>query len=151
MIALQIPALLAYRDVAMRVVSASCKVFATGSVRMAPQAFQDEVVSALGEAFNNTVIHAYRGRDDGRVTIEIEPRTDVLEIRVIDDGTSFDPASIPDPVLGDLPESGMGLFIIRSFMDEVLYRSGPPNVLLLRKSLLTPPLLGSTPAPPADR
>lgn len=135
----------------MRVVSASCKIFAARSERMEPQAFQDEVVSALGEAFNNTVMHAYRGRDDGRVTIEIEPKADVLEIRVIDDGTSFDPSSIPDPELGDLPESGMGLFIIRAFMDEVSYRSGPPNVLLLRKCLLTPPQLGSSSSPPAAR
>ncbi|MGZ3416649.1 MAG: ATP-binding protein [Polyangiales bacterium] len=133
MISLQVPALLTYRDVAMRVVSASCKIFAMQAKQ--PQEFQDHVVSALGEAFNNTVIHAYRGRSDGRVTIEIEPQAEMLEIRIIDNGVSFDLSAVPTPELDDLPESGMGLFIIRSFMDEVAYRSGPPNVLSLRKRL----------------
>jgi serine/threonine-protein kinase RsbW len=69
------------------------------------------------------------------VTIEVEPKADLLEIRIIDNGTSFDLAAVPTPELDDLPESGMGLFIIRSFMDDVAYRSGPPNVLYLRKCL----------------
>ena len=34
-----------------------------------------------------------------------------------------------------LPESGMGLFIIRSFMDEVVYEPGSPNVLRIAKCL----------------
>jgi serine/threonine-protein kinase RsbW len=119
-ISLQVPALLTYRDVAMRVVSAACKIFAADSKRLEPREFQEQVVSAVGEAFNNTVLHAYRGRSDGRVTIEVEPNGD---------------AAVPIPELEELPESGMGLFIIRSFMDEVVYRSGPPNVLSLRKCL----------------
>jgi len=134
-ISLQVPALLTYRDVAMRVVSASCKIFAQNLKSTDPQKFQEEIVSAAGEAFNNTVLHAYRGRVDGRVTIEVEPKADLLEIRIIDNGTSFDLSAVPTPELDDLPESGMGLFIIRSFMDDVAYRSGPPNVLYLRKCL----------------
>ena len=135
MISLQVPALLLYRDVAMRVVSASCKIIAASIKTAEPQRFQEELVSALGEAFNNTVIHAYRGREDGRVTIEIDPRPDLLEVRIIDEGTSFDLSAVPTPELDELPESGMGLFIMRSFMDDVAYRSGPPNILYLRKAL----------------
>jgi serine/threonine-protein kinase RsbW len=134
-ISLQVPALLTYRDVAMRVVSASCKVFAADAKQLPPQQFQEQVVSAVGEAFNNTVLHAYRDRADGRVTIEIEPKGELLEIRIIDSGTSFDLSAVPTPHLDELPESGMGLFIIRSFMDDVAYRSGPPNILYLRKCL----------------
>lgn len=119
----------------MRVVSAGCKIFASDSKRVTPQQFQEEVVSALGEAFNNTVFHAYRGRPDGRVTIEVEPQGDLLEVRIIDEGITFDLSAVPTPDLDELPESGMGLFIIRSFMDDVSYRSGPPNVLSLRKRL----------------
>lgn len=135
MISLQVPALLTYRDVAMRVVSAACKIFAADSKRLEPKDFQDQLVSAVGEAFNNTVLHAYRGRSDGRVTIEVEPKGETIEVRIIDTGTSFDLAAVPVPELDELPESGMGLFIIRSFMDDVVYRSGPPNVLSLRKCL----------------
>ena len=37
--------------------------------------------------------------------------------------------------LDALPESGLGLFIIRSFMDEVKYVPGSPNVLSMTKYL----------------
>jgi serine/threonine-protein kinase RsbW len=126
--------LLTYRDVAMRVVSASCKIFAMDA-KMGAQPFQEQLVSAFGEAFNNTVLHAYEGRRDGRVTIEIERSDVTVEIRLIDDGESFDLEKVPTPELDELPESGMGLFIIRSFVDDVSYRAGPPNVLRLTKRL----------------
>lgn len=133
MIKLQVPAKLTYRDVALRVISAGCKVFAS-RVDL-PVEFQDQVVSAIGEAFNNTVLHAYRGRPEGKVTIEFDPQDKQLEIRIIDDGQSFDLSAVPTPELDELPESGMGLFIMRAFMDEVSYQAGPPNVLYLRKCL----------------
>jgi serine/threonine-protein kinase RsbW len=50
-----------------------------------------------------------------------------------DTGQSFDPDTIGPPELDELPEGGMGLFIMRSFMDEVDYHPGPPNVLRLKK------------------
>lgn len=135
MIKLQVPAELTYRDVALRVVSASCKVFAGRSAAVEPREFQDQVVSAVGEAFNNTVLHAYRGRPEGRVTIEVELLHEAVEIRIIDEGVAFDLSAVPTPELDELPESGMGLFIMRAFMDDVSYRPGPPNVLRLRKCL----------------
>ncbi len=48
---------------------------------------------------------------------------------MLDDGVSFDPAAVPVPDLDGLPESGMGLYIIRSFVDDLSYEPGPPNAL----------------------
>jgi serine/threonine-protein kinase RsbW len=51
---------------------------------------------------------------------------------MVDEGQPFDPSGyqkLPD----SLPEGGMGLFIIRSFVDEVRYVGGPPNTLTLVK------------------
>jgi serine/threonine-protein kinase RsbW len=67
------------------------------------------------------------------VDIEIESDEDGIVIRLMDTGQSFDPASLEAPSFEDLPESGMGLFIIKSFMDEVGYCPGSPNVLRLVK------------------
>lgn len=50
-----------------------------------------------------------------------------------DTGHSFDPDTVGPPVLDQLPEAGMGLFIMRSFMDEIAYQAGPPNVLRMVK------------------
>ena len=103
--------------------------------------FDAQVVSAIGEAFNNIAIHGYGAGSIGDVQIEIGPIPDGIELCMMDHGVTFDlslaeptrPSSEPD----QLPESGMGLFIIRSFMDTVAYRArtGPeqPNVLRLTK------------------
>ncbi len=130
MIVLRVPATLQYRDVATRVVSAACKLVEATSAE-----FGQQVVSAFGEAFNNAVLHAYRGLAPGELVVEVAPLADRIAIRLVDQGRTFDPATIVDPDLDALPESGMGWFIIRSFMDEVRYEPGPPNVLSLAKRL----------------
>ena len=116
--------------------SAACKLVGQGtSSQQVLTTFQEHVVSAFSEAFNNACIHAYRGIPPGSVTIEVAPEPERIAIRLIDHGHVFDPATVPEPDLASLPESGMGIFIIRSFMDEVRYEPGPPNVLSLAKAL----------------
>lgn len=99
--------------------------------------FDDEVMSAVGEAFNNVAIHAYRDVSPGAVELEIELRVDSITIRMSDTGRRFEPSVERTPDLSSLPESHMGLFIVRSFMDQVTYRPGnaaaAPNVLTLSK------------------
>lgn len=68
--------------------------------------------------------------------VEFEIDRDALTIRLFDTGKGFDPLNEPKPDLASLPESHMGLFIVREFMDEVTYRRGVsplPNVLTLTK------------------
>lgn len=135
MIRLSLPATLRHRDIVLRVVASSCKLARTS--RDDESGFADKVVSAVSEAFNNVAIHGYRDHPDGRVEIEIVPGQDSIEIRMLDTGKSFNPEGIPPPDLSSLPESRMGLYIIRSLMDEVSYRPGnppgTPNVLTLSK------------------
>jgi serine/threonine-protein kinase RsbW len=142
-IALKVPGVLCYRHLAIRVVSTACKVAgAAGSD------FEAEAVSACGEAFNNIAIHGYRGRQAGLVSIEVVWSEEHLAITFVDDGEAYDPLSADPsggmpPDLDDLPEHGMGLYIIRTCMDGVDYRPGPPNVLRLVK--LTRRSKGPTP------
>lgn len=104
-----------------------------------PHEFDDKVVSALGEAFNNVAIHAYRGVAVGPVDLEIEASAEGITLRMSDVGKAFEPADEVKrtPALDSLPESHMGLFIMRSFMDKVTYRPGKagatPNQLTLTK------------------
>jgi serine/threonine-protein kinase RsbW len=105
----------------------------SGSVAPSDEDFEDQTISAFGEAFNNIAIHGYRTGPPGDVDIEIESNEDGIVIRMMDTGRSFDPATADIPPMDDLPESGMGLFIIKSFMDEVDYCPGTPNVLRLVK------------------
>jgi serine/threonine-protein kinase RsbW len=66
------------------------------------------VVSAVGEAFNNVVLHAYAGRCDGLIELRISTAGGRIRIELRDWGSSFDPATVPLPELDALPESGLG-------------------------------------------
>ena len=143
MIRVSVPGSLRYRDLVCRVVASSCKLV-EDTLQDAGQAldgFQAGVVSAVGEAFNNLAIHGYAGRPTGSVDIEIDATNEKITIRMSDFGKTFDPESVPQPDFEGLPESGMGLYIIRSFMDKIGYQAGNPpdvpNVLVLEKSILS--------------
>lgn len=141
MIHLRVPGALRYRDLAVRAVGAACKLVGAGEDgprARGDRAFDHHVISAFSEAFNNAAEHAYQDRPVGEVDIEMDIGPDEITIRVSDRGATYDPDAVPTPDLDALPESGLGLFIIRSFMDEVHYRpgqNGAPNVLTMRKRL----------------
>lgn len=145
MVRLSIPARLSFRDLALSTVLGTIEAERSGD-EVIPR---DEIVSALSEAFNNIVLHAYRGVHGASVELHVDARPGEVEIRLLDRGRGFDPESVsgytpadldeeddPPYDLAALPEGGMGLFIIRSFMDEVVYTrggGGKPNVLALQK------------------
>ena len=109
------------------------------------------MVSALSEAFNNIVIHAYprKAKSDDKpakskasesatkrtITVEADVKDGKLRVLLKDYGLSMDPSVIPSPNLASLPENGMGLFIVRAFVDQFDYRAGKPNVWTLVKTL----------------
>jgi serine/threonine-protein kinase RsbW len=133
-IRIQLLGILDHRDVALRAVSAACKLVTPGPHESLWQEFHAQVVSAVGEAFNNVVLHGYHGRTDGPIDLRIVTARGRIRIEFRDWGSSFDPKSVPAPVLDDLPESGLGLYIMQSFMD-LAYRPGRPNLLTLSKQL----------------
>ncbi len=141
MIKLSVPGTLVYRDVVLRVAASACKLAMPlqDAGHADANAFENKVVSAVGEAFNNVAIHGYANRAAGDVELEFEVENDLLSIRLTDTGKGYDAAASTRPDLGSLPESHMGLFIIDSFMDEVSYRRadvvGGRNVLTLKKRL----------------
>lgn len=108
-----------------------------------------QVVSAFNEAFNNLVQYA---NEDERAPVEVvvEVGGDNLVIELTDRGKSYAFDTVETPDLGDLPESGLGIFIIRSFMTEVSYKpgdAGQPNILRMVRQLRTPTGSGA-PEPP---
>jgi serine/threonine-protein kinase RsbW len=147
MIRLLVPGQLLYRAVAVHAVAGACQVARRGQ-GPAPNGddvaldlsadFDAKLVSAVSEAFNNIAIHGYAGRPPGDVAIEIEIGAAQVVVRIFDDGRSLDPASVSDPDLDALPERGMGIFILRSFVDQFEYAPGTPNRWTMRKRLPGP-------------
>jgi serine/threonine-protein kinase RsbW len=127
-VALRFPAALDYRPLAIDLVSALIQ-----QVACADRDFRNEMVTAFGEAFNNIVIHGYRGRPDGMLDVEAEMTADAITIRLLDTGEEVDFGDVDPPDLDSMPESGMGVFMIYSLVDAVQYCGGSPNVLSLTK------------------
>ncbi|MBK8013478.1 MAG: ATP-binding protein [Deltaproteobacteria bacterium] len=121
-----LPARLEYRDAARAFLSHLC-------LRMEAQ---HHIISAFVEAFNNSVLHAYEGGPPGAISVDVFLGDEILRVVVTDEGRPFEPRDVPPPDLDALPEGGLGLFIIESFMDRVRYdRIDGRNVLSMEKHI----------------
>jgi len=95
---------------------------------------------AVDEAACNVICHGYEGRE-GMVQVRVERDGDRLTVRVRDEAPLFDPTRHPLPdVTLPLEErrlGGLGIFLIRQVMDEMVYRVTPEggNELSLIKRL----------------
>jgi len=95
----------------------------------------DEALHWVGVAVRESVINAIKhgnGNDEEkRVHVEFTPLVGEtppgIAIRVRDEGGGFDPSTIPDCCAPEniLKGSGRGIFLIRSFMDELTLRRAP--------------------------
>ncbi len=99
-----------------------------------------DVQLAVQEAATNIIEHAYGGRTDGRVEFVFRSHGSCLEIEIGDRGRGFDFDSVPPPSLSEPHEGGYGVFLIKSLVDEVYYRSDPVagNCLRLVKRFSEP-------------
>src|SRR5579871_3502603 len=80
LIRLQLLGILEHRDVALRAVSTACKLVTPRPQGRAWNEFQMQVVSAVGEAFNNIVLHGYANRQASeRAPRQQDPRRAVRE------------------------------------------------------------------------
>jgi serine/threonine-protein kinase RsbW len=106
--------------------------------------FSEEDVMKIGlavrESMVNAVVHGnrYSGHKAVRLAVTFDGAR--LTVRISDQGEGFDVDHLPDPLAEDnlLRTSGRGIFLIRSFMDEVRIRrleTGGIEVTLVKYSL----------------
>jgi len=98
---------------------------------------QHYVGVAIRECVINAIMHGNRNDSSKHVFVEFStahaPHS-VLTIRVRDQGEGFDPDTLADPLAPEnlLKASGRGIFLIRSFMDDVQLRSAPEGGMEVR-------------------
>ena len=86
---------------------------------------------AVDEASTNVIKHAYKPTNGNQKFISIQVTTypDRLQIDVIDSGKGFDPKKIKTPAmdlyLKKMKRGGLGLYLIKTLMDEVEYEIRP--------------------------
>jgi anti-sigma regulatory factor (Ser/Thr protein kinase) len=97
---------------------------------------------ALEEVVCNIISYAYSDAAEHLIEIAMAVRGDELVLQVSDDGRPFNPLHATPPNL-DIPlqqrsVGGLGIHLVRQFMDEVAYeRVAGHNVLTMRAVLET--------------
>ena len=98
---------------------------------------------AIRESVINAIKHGNGGDQAKRVYVELTPldaeTPPGIAIRVRDEGPGFDPESVPDCLASEnlLKASGRGIFLIRSFMDEMVMQRAPEGgmeVLMVKRA-----------------
>ena len=100
---------------------------------------QAKLAVMIDEIVSNVAKFAY-GLSMGDVTIRLSTEQDgqVVEIAIIDGGAPFNPLDAPRvdtaAAVADRKIGGQGIFLVRSFADEVEYeRKDDKNILYIRK------------------
>jgi serine/threonine-protein kinase RsbW len=97
-----------------------------------------KLLLAVDEAATNIIIHGYR-RQKGNIEVEMRPEGPDLVISLRDEAPLFDPTRHPPPdvtlPLEQRQPGGLGIYLMRQVMDEVIHRTraGGGNELIMIK------------------
>lgn len=101
----------------------------------------DNIILAVDEACTNIIKHAYKLSPQGEIIIRIDYDEAKFTVTIIDYGKSFDPDKVPAPDLQKYYREhrvgGLGMYLIKTLMDDVEYISVPGkyNQVLLSKNI----------------
>ncbi len=89
---------------------------------------------AVREAVTNAMVHGNQEDEAKSVEVILSCLDDALEIEIRDQGEGFDPANVPDPTepANILKPSGRGIFLMRTFMDQVEWSARPDGGTAVR-------------------
>jgi len=93
---------------------------------------------ASSEAIVNAIVHGNKQNPDKKVHVDIDTANETLKLVIKDEGEGFEVEKLPDPTDESnlFKESGRGIYIIRSLVDEFKIESnssGTTMVLIMRK------------------
>lgn len=90
----------------------------------------NQVFLGLSEALTNSIVHGNKLNIFKKICIEIKYVEKELSIEVTDEGDGFSADSLVDPTAEEnlKKENGRGVFLIRSYADELDYFEGGRKV-----------------------
>jgi serine/threonine-protein kinase RsbW len=90
------------------------------------------VTMAVREAAINAVLHGNQYDPAKQIAVSFENTGKALVFTIADQGRGLDAEKLPDPLAPEnlLRGTGRGIFLIRSFMDEVHFRQLHPGTEL---------------------
>lgn len=104
------------------------RVTAFGEAESWPPEMAFQIELSLEEICVNIVNYGFD--DDGdqhAIEVIVDSEPDALTMEIIDNGRAFDPLTeTPDPDLdstvGDRPIGGLGVYLVKQYMDDMQYR-----------------------------
>jgi serine/threonine-protein kinase RsbW len=117
--------------------------FVSGNARAAgiPEVTVENIILSVDEACTNIIKHAYNLSPEGEIIIKIDYNKEKFTVTIIDYGKSFEPERVPLPDLQKYYREhrvgGLGMYLMKSLMDDVKYISVPGeyNQVLLSKNI----------------
>jgi serine/threonine-protein kinase RsbW len=93
------------------------------------------IMLAVTEATTNAIIHANKNVKLKLVKIDADIINGLLKITIKDEGKGFDPTIVPDPTEPEnlLKDSGRGLYLMRTYMDDLEYNLTPEGTETILK------------------
>ncbi len=124
-IEIMLPSRLGYEKVAMSTAASVAKLMGFTEDRV------EDLKTALAEACINAIEHGNKLNDDFRVGVEMSVSEDMLEVKVVDEGTGkierpHDP-DIDRKMQGEEEARGMGMFLIQALVDEAEWVPSTPS------------------------
>lgn len=94
----------------------------------------------LEEAVSNIINYAYPKEENRQIIIDAVKNNNSLVFTITDDGIAFDPTKVAEAdislPLEERQIGGLGIFLIKKIMDQVIYqRIDDSNVFTLKKEL----------------
>jgi serine/threonine-protein kinase RsbW len=83
----------------------------------------EDLKLAINEALANVILHAYSGLKNKVIFLYIIVHPNLLEIIIKDFGKKLDIRNLRSRDLMDFKEDGLGVFLIKNMVDEVIYTS----------------------------
>jgi len=96
----------------------------------------------LEEVLTNIIFYGYDDSATHVIELNINLKSEIIEIEIIDDGKPFNPLERPDPnvnkSLDERQIGGLGIFLVKKIMDKAEYfRRENKNILILQKNINT--------------
>ncbi len=103
----------------------------TGAIGVKQDNYGKIMVAAM-EAVNNAITHGNKSDPQKKVDIEISYENNEIRVKVTDEGSGFDPESIPDPTKPENIEelSGRGVFLMSRLADTIEFNENGNSVTM---------------------
>ncbi len=93
---------------------------------------RDRLMLAATEAINNALLHGNKSNPEKIVTIDAAVDAGAVSVTVRDQGTGYNPDTLPDPLAPEnlMKPGGRGVFLMRAVADEFAVETSPTGTTL---------------------